>query len=189
MISTLTSDAFMVDDEGDRELSSDGCSRYGAYLRQRSEMFRDSETVTDDVLRFALAAWQIAQSPIMSPGYVRSHSRVVGNGEYWDDEGRPSVTVQIAMPLPASLARSAHCSAWRSWERQQNDQRWIQPYDNDGPAAFNILVVRVPLQAVSLPLPEYRSDAPATSVAKSAVRTICDLINDEVRPILVELRT
>jgi hypothetical protein len=186
MISTSMSDAFIVDDKGDRELSSDGCSRYGAYLRQRTAMFRDGDTVTDDILRFALAAWQIAQSPIMAPGYVRSHPRVVGNGEYWDDEGRPSVTVQIAMPLPTSLIRSARHSAWRSWEQQQNDQRWVQPYDNDRPAAFNILVVRVPLQAVTLPLPDYCNDAPTTSVAKSAVRTICDVINDEIRPILAE---
>jgi hypothetical protein len=58
MISTWESAAFWVDDTYDRDMSSDGRSRFGAYLRQKAGMFADEGDGTDNV-RFALAAWRI----------------------------------------------------------------------------------------------------------------------------------
>lgn len=77
----MTTKAFTVDDGHDADMASDGNSRFGAYIRQRRTMFCEDGHPVDDRVRFALTAWRIAQPPIMSPGYVRSHLRVVNNRE------------------------------------------------------------------------------------------------------------
>jgi hypothetical protein len=185
MISTATSVAFSTNDAYDRDMASDGRSRYGAYLRQKADMFRDGDDWTENSVRFALTAWQIAQSPIMAPGYVRSHPRVLHNCEHWDDEGRGALTIQLATALPTQVARSVRSLGWCDWER--HDQRWVEPYDNDRPAAFASIFVRVPLSPDSLPAPSYHSRTPDTGIAQLAVHVICGLANDKVEPMLIDL--
>jgi hypothetical protein len=183
-----TSSAFTVDETYDRDYSSDGRSRFGAYLRERSHMFRDGDGLMTESGAFALSAWRIAQSPIMAPGYVRTHPRVLSTEAYRDDDHRVAITVQVAAPLPAALVRAIDGWRWRGWERVGfTETRWVEPYDNDRPAAFTTVALRVPLAAAALPAPRYRAGVPETATAKRAVRAICDLLNDHVRPVLAEL--
>ena len=185
MIGSTTSVAFWVDDVYDQDMASDGCSRYGAYIRQKAYMFRDGDDWIDDNVRFALTAWRIAQPPIMSPGYIRIHPRVQDNCEHWDDDGRVALTVELAMPLPNQIAHYTRALDWCGWERP--DERWVEPYDNDRPAAFTTLAVRVPLPTGTLPAPSYRNAVPHVRTAQLAVRTICDLLNDATELILDHL--
>src|SRR6266498_6098900 len=68
--------AFWVDRDYDRENASDGLSRYGAYLRDASfEPWTDH----DQAVEWAVFAWRRATGPVMSPGYVRYHPRVVAD--------------------------------------------------------------------------------------------------------------
>jgi hypothetical protein len=144
-------------------------------------MFADEGDGTDNV-RFALAAWRIAQPPIMSPGYVRWHPRVVDNCEHWDDEGRVSLTIELATALPTQVARTTIGLGWAGWERY--GERWIEPYDNDCPAAFATLAIRVPLPSDLLPSLDCGIGTAPTYRAQSAVRVICGLINSKLEPVL-----
>lgn len=180
--------AFTVDDDYDREMASPGPSRFGVYLRQQADAFRDCEAA-DSAVRFALTAWRIAQSPIMAPGYVRWHPRVQENVEHWDDDGRVALTIEVAAPLPVVLSRLAVCRSWRDWERIGDRQHWVEPYDNDRAAAFTTLFIRVPIQPSLLPTPKFQQDIPSISTAKQAVRSLCRIANTAVEPILAALDT
>src|SRR6266536_4747559 len=107
-----------VDSDWDRTNASDRVSRYGAYLRSHTELFDYSwgeapGSITEDPGEFAIAALQVATGPIMSPGYVRWHPRVL---DYKLDRGldpepgRLVCTVTLATSLPLWLG-----SPWWSW--------------------------------------------------------------------------
>jgi hypothetical protein len=180
--------AFTVDETYDRDYGSGGRSRFGAYLRLNAGLFRDGGEMTIESRRFALSAWQIAQSPIMAPGYVLRHARVLGTEEHWDDEGRAALTVHVATPLPASVEWAITGWRWRGWEHVgYSDPRWVQPYDNDRPAAFTVVALRIPLPAAALPTPRYRDGIAAVATAKRAVGAVRDVLNRELCPVLAAL--
>jgi hypothetical protein len=65
---------FWIDCEYDRDNASDGVSRYGAYIRQaRFEPWTDN----DHAVELAEFAWRQATGPVMAPGYVRRHGRIL----------------------------------------------------------------------------------------------------------------
>jgi hypothetical protein len=180
--------AFTVDETYDRDFSSDGRSRFGAYLRQQAGMFDDGDGPTTDSCSFAVSAWRIAQSPIMAPGYVRTHSRVLGTEACWDDDRRVAMAIQVATPLPGVLVRVIDGWRWRGWQQVGfTETRWVEHYDNDRPAAFTTVTMRIPVAAAALPTPRYRTGAADTATAKRAVCALCDLFNEQIRPVLVAL--
>src|SRR6266540_539516 len=83
MTATAAGQVCWIDIDWDRSRASDGVSRYGAYLRTHTELFepwQDEDAhggVTPDAGEFAVAAFRVATGPIMSPGYVRWHPRVL----------------------------------------------------------------------------------------------------------------
>lgn len=180
--------AFAVDETYDRDFASDRRSRFGAYLRQQVDMFEYGDGLTTDKCSFALTAWRIAQSPIMAPGYVRLHPRVVGTGEYWDDDQRVAIVVRVAAPLPAEVAGAIDVWRWHGWDQiGYPDPHWVEPYDNDRPAVFTVVTLRIPIPAAALPVPRYRAGAADTATAKQAIRVIHDLLNVQVGPVLAAL--
>jgi hypothetical protein len=180
MVSRL---AFSTDDRTDRELASNGRSRYEAYLAQRRRAFCDDDVPTTNRVDFALAAWSIAGSPIMAPGYVSSHPRIQGTEVHWDYDHRAAIAVHIAVPAPPAADRLQ--SRWRSWSCDYAIPRWYDPFDNDRVTALATLVVRVPLDPERLPVPDYRSDgAPDIDTAKIAVGAICRHLNAELADLL-----
>src|SRR6266496_4954291 len=132
-----------VDSDWDRTNASDRVSRYGAYLRSHTELFDYSwgeapGSITEDPGEFAIAALQVATGPIMSPGYVRWHPRVL---DYKLDRGldpepgRLVCTVTLATSLPLWLG-----SPWWSWTERLGDP-WCDPDDTRHAALARLALV------------------------------------------------
>ncbi|MFG2694833.1 hypothetical protein [Kitasatospora sp. NPDC048407] len=60
----------IADDVADRRAASDGHSRFGSYLARNAHRLHDDGQPLNSQ-DFAFAVWQVATSPVMSPGYVR----------------------------------------------------------------------------------------------------------------------
>jgi hypothetical protein len=108
---------FRIDHDYDRENASDGVSRYATYVRQGS-----FEPYTDDFRAAELAeyAWRQATRPVMSPGYVRYHPRVLtARLDRSDWDGSLLATVGLVAGQPPGLrglhAPHAKDAWWRSW--------------------------------------------------------------------------
>ncbi|MBB5808954.1 hypothetical protein F4560_008722 [Saccharothrix ecbatanensis] len=176
--------AFRVDNRRDQDLASDGVSRYGAYLRQDAARFADLEDLPAE---FATAALRVALPPVMSPGYVLTHPRVLDVEPHWDDEGRLAIAVTLVSELPARLA--GVCARWAGWRRERSDwfdgaPRWSAPYDNDRRAVLPQVRVLVPVPVDCLPVPRLRHGAPDLNAAKCAVSSIVHVINHDLAPVL-----
>ena len=167
--------AFEPDDDYDQAHASDGASRYGAYLANHAYLFTDDDNEpTTDAELFAGAAWRVAQSPTMAPGYVRAHGRIQATSTHWDDESRLAVCVELAV----SSAPEAACFTfpWRRWTRDDVGH-WAAPSDYARPNALTVLRMALPLTGVSLPRPCYQHGRPDTATAKQAVAIICRTLN------------
>src|SRR6266511_986708 len=106
-----------VDEDWDRTNASDRVSRYGAYLRGHTELFdpwREATAgVTEDPGEFAIAALQVATGPIMSPGYVRWHARVL---DYKLDRGLDPEPGRLVCSVTLATFPSLWLgSPWRRW--------------------------------------------------------------------------
>ncbi|MEU0521959.1 hypothetical protein [Streptosporangium sp. NPDC006007] len=75
-MTTTTGTAYRIDHDTDSDRASDGISRYSAYVRQNAGKFSWAFEERDAV-EFAAVAFEIASSPIMSPGYVLDHPRIL----------------------------------------------------------------------------------------------------------------
>ena len=99
--------AFWVDRDHDREHASNGVSRYGAYLR---DAVFEPWTDHDQTVEWAVFAWRRATGPVMSPGYVRYHPRVLAarlERSGWDGSLVAGVDLVSTWPeeLTAALGR------------------------------------------------------------------------------------
>ncbi len=179
-----------VDGDWDRSRASDGVSRYGAYLRGHAELFDPWQEdayggITQDAGEFAVAAFRVATGPVMSPGYVGWHPRVLDHQVSHGDNpepGRLVCQVTLATSLPLRLG-----SPWRSWT-QYLGRDWCEP-DEDRHAALASLVLRWPLPVASLPRPDRpaRSGVPNLGDAKASVRVLVAAINATAGPVLTQL--
>ncbi len=178
-----------VDEDWDLVNASDRVSRYGAYLRGHTELFdpwhEAPNGITEDPGEFAIAALQVATGPIMSPGYVRWHARVL---DYKLDRGldpqpgRLVCHVTLATSLPLWLG-----SPWRGWTEYLGDP-WREP-DDARHAALARLELRWPIPDATLPHPgpPARSGYPNLRDAKAAVRALVAQINQTAGPVLAKL--
>jgi hypothetical protein len=180
-----------VDADWDRSQASDRISRYGAYLRSHTELFdpwhgQDApDRITQDPGEFAVAAFRMATGPIMSPGYVRWHPRVLDHQLSYGDNpesGRLVCQVTLAISLPLWLG-----SPWRSWTPDLG-RDWREP-DEDRHAALARLALRWPLPVASLPHPSTptRPGHPNLLDAKASVRALVAAINTTAGPVLAQL--
>jgi hypothetical protein len=180
-----------VDADWDRSQASDRVSRYGAYLRSHTEEFEPwrgedaPDGITRDPGEFAVAAFGVATGPIMSPGYVCWHPRVLDHQvSYGDDPtpGRLVLKVTLAISLPVWLG-----SPWRSWTSYMG-RDWYEP-DQDRHAGLASLELRWPLPVTSLPhpSPSARPGQPNLADAKASVRALVAAINATAGPVLAKL--
>src|SRR6266545_8105839 len=180
-----------IDADWDREFASDRRSRYGAYLRGHTELFEpwQGEDTPDRITRdpgdFAIAAFKVATGPIMSPGYVCWHPRVLDHEVSYGDDPDPRRLVcklTLAVTLPLWLG-----SPWRSWTHYMG-RDWREPDENQH-AALTSLVLRWPLPAASLPRPKppRRSGVPNLADAKASVRALVAAFNATAGPVLAKL--
>ncbi|WNV83234.1 hypothetical protein [Umezawaea sp. Da 62-37] len=182
-------DAFVRNEEHDLDAASNGRSRFEAYLGLNTNRFLDYDNEpTTDSTEFAVAALLTALPPVMTPGYVRTDSRVLDVGLHRDDEGRMAVVVTLASALPARI-ESWSGSRPRKWlrERRGPERSWVEPDDNDRLVLLPSLIVRVPLSGVVLPVPVYSRGLPDVVVAKVAVASVCDALNRTLVPVLAML--
>jgi hypothetical protein len=179
-----------VDVAYDRAHASDGVSRYGAYLRGHTEPFAPlygpaAGGITLDAGEFAAAAFRVATGPIMSPGYVGWHPRVldhtVGHGQDPEPD-RLVCSVTLATSPPRWLGLP-----WWSWT-QHLGRDWWEP-NEDRHAALARLELRWPLATSALPRPRPPAVAgqPNLRDATAAVAALVTAINATAGPVLAEL--
>ncbi len=199
---TITTDrALWIDADYDRDRASDGSSRYGAYVRQHLDSFAEcwDGTFEEDLkVHFAETAWRVATGPIMVPGYVRCHRRIMRTElaySYWD--GSLLAAVDLVTPWPAPLTES------RQWMEQSGRGRWsdwlvefgdalCEPSDQDlakGPFLLTTSSLRLAVPDGQLPLPPSARQAPhdLADLARQAVATAVREIDRVVRPVIEAL--
>lgn len=178
---------FWLDEDYDRSHASNGRSRYGSYLYSRSHLFHDDDQPTDPH-RFAILAFDIASPPVMAPGFVCHHPRVLHVAWPRDDEDRWACEIQLIAPRPAVIERALRGRYWTDWQPRWDRRGWYPPYDNDRPAAHTVTILRIPLPAEILPAPAYQPDGtPDVATAQQACRVLCEHINAGLVDILTAL--
>jgi hypothetical protein len=177
--------AFWADRDYDREYASDGISRYGAYLRDATfEPWTDN----DQAVEWAAFAWRRATGPVMSPGYVRYHPRVLAaqlERSGWD--GSLVAGVNLVSPWPEEIGdRDAYWQDWPTEYLGGGAVSYYEPSEADV-AARPYLLATISLQFTvpSATLPE----PPATSAAllsagQQAVAVVMAELNRIVGPVL-----
>jgi hypothetical protein len=193
--------AAWVDRGYDRDRATDdGIGRYGAYLRDRLDGFRDCDFGEDDRdLRdrvvFAQRAWAIANGPIMEPALVLTHPRVgpvTTAADDWDYQ-HLLVTVEVLSELPAGMYDALGYKwggldysplwGWRQRERSRSPQ---PPF-----LAVPRLDLSFPIVATILPSPPpLDQDSPLeglVAAAYAAVDAIVTALNRHLQPVLALL--
>lgn len=171
-------------------IAKDEHARYGNYLGGHAEMFMDEEEPTTDPAEFARWAFTIATGPIMAPGFITHHERVVTVGWHGDDSYRLALELGLAVPMPPAIVRAVSQTSVRGWKHRTTpwNAHWDAPEDNDRPSVFTTLTCRVPIDPTRLPTPRYAvGNAPRTPTAANAVAEVCGMVNKFVRPILAML--
>ena len=184
-----------VDEDYDRQTSSSG-SRYAAYLAQHARSFRDpwDESVLAGAVDFAAAAWWVACSPVMAPGYVRLRpdiaSVTVGCDE--DGEGLRHLDVEIRLDLDdLSVSwRLAQADSWaRTWA---GDARVYYRPQVKRPTLLTTAHLLIPTRDEDLPTPNGVGKPFDGTVdvadAKASVRALAAMVNRETVPVLAVLR-
>jgi len=192
---SLAPAAFWVDRDNDREHAGDGVSRYGAYLRDAAfEPWTDH----DRAVEWAVFAWERATGPVMSPGYVRYHPRVLGarlDRSGWD--GSLVAGVNLVSPWPAET-KTALTRAVRLGDRDAYWQDWPTEYASGDTVSYHepsaadlaarpYLLVRLSSQFTvpSAALPEPPATPTALlSAGQQAVAVVVAELNRIVGPVL-----
>jgi hypothetical protein len=179
-----------VDEIYDRENSSNRVSRYGVYLRQRAHWFEPDELKPMSPTAFAVQAWRIACSPVMSPGYVRLGPDVSDvTCRHADEPGLMVADIEVRLPWPHALQCAELTGGWKGWARSR-DYDGRRPHldpDDDRAALLFTVELRVPIRESDLP--------PAPSVgaqvdvadAKRSVAAVCRMVNDTAGPLVSAL--
>lgn len=186
----MSAGVFRVDTAYDRANASDGVSRFAAYLRKAADGFAaDVELFDDPVAVVAARAWNTARPPVMCPGYVADHPRVLSARADRDEfDADLMFTVQLVSALPEAVARAAGWS-WRSWRFEEWPGRFEAPELRRAGRDRALLPtmtaqVLIPARAVlSTPggrVPDWRELA-------RAVGRMCAVLNTELGPVVAAL--
>ena len=182
---------FWVDTDHDQANASDGVSRYGAYVRQAGRgFFEDAEDHEDPAAALAARAWNTACPPVMVPGFVAWHPRVLSARAERDDwNGDLLLTVDLVSTLPGAVALAAGWS-WRSWQYCEWFERFEVPPLRE--AGRDKALVPTVTASVLIPptcvVPQMSPGSPDwRSLAVEAVRGICRVLNTELGPIVAAL--
>ena len=186
--------AFWVDRDYDRSHASDGISRYGAYLRNAAfEPWTDH----DQAVEWAVFAWERATGPVMSPGYVRYHPRVLGarlERSGWDGSLAAGVSLVSAWPeqLTGALARAVQLgdreAYWQDWpaEYRGGAACYYEPSEADiaaRPYLLTTVSVQFTVPTATLPDPPVAPTA-RLEAGRQAVAVVLAELNRVVGPVL-----
>jgi hypothetical protein len=187
--------AFWVDRDYDREYASDGISRYGAYLRDAAfEPWTDE----DQAVEWAVFAWWRATGPVMSPGYVRCHPRVLAarlERSGWDGSLVGGVDLVSSWPdqLKTALARGVRHggreASWQDWPTGYRGGETISYYEPseadvaDRPYLLATVSLQFTVPSAELPEPP-ATPAFLLSAGQQAVTVVVAQLNQIVGPVL-----
>lgn len=197
-------DAFEIDAEYDRDHSDDGVSRYGAYVRDRMSTFAEAwdGTWDDGTVPFATTAWRTATGPVMSPGYVRHHQRILSAQivrNEWDGSLAADVSLAIFQPPSLRFMRSEHnMGIWRDWPTEHDFGRdatvFLDPSGEDVIRSSYLmasarLCFSLPDAQAALAVPHAGWALPgaAEAEAREAVAILVDALNEVVGPVLRQI--
>jgi hypothetical protein len=186
--------AFWVDQEYDRANASDGISRYGAYLR---DVAFEPWTDHDQPVEWAAFAWRRATGPVMSPGYVRRHPRVLAarlERSGWDGSLAAAVTLvspwpeEIKTPLARSVRLGEREAYWQDWpsEYRGGISCYYEPSEADvvaRPYLLATLSLQFTVQSEALPEPP-AGPAARLAAGRRAVAVVVAELNRIVGPVL-----
>jgi hypothetical protein len=185
--------AFWIDRDYDREHASDGISRYGTYLR---DGVFGPWTDNDQAVEWAAFAWERATGPVMSPGYVRYHPRVLAanlDRSGWD--GSLFAAVSLACPWPEQLTRALaravrlgdRDASWQDWPAEYAGKTCYYEPSEAEVAARPYLLATLSLQftvpSAALPEPP-ASSAARLGAGRQAVAVVVAELNRIVGPVL-----
>jgi hypothetical protein len=170
---------FWIDHGYDRERAATDVGRYAAHVAANPDAFADTYGDISPV-GFACVAWDLATAPSLSPGYVRTHRRVleaacVRNGY----DGGLGCRVSLVAPWPAELSANrawGHDQGWRDWPLVLG--QYVAPPDRDTarvPHARATLLVEAPLPLDGLP---ESPESPDDGIAEAATRAVTILVRE-----------
>jgi hypothetical protein len=189
--------AFWVDREYDRDNASDGVSRYAHYVNQHPPF--KPWTDNDQAVELAVFAWERATGPIMAPGYVRLHPRILAARlERNDWDGSLAAVVDVITGRLAELGQKwpphPGTHGWLSWPTENvfasDSIRYLEPSGEDLTKASYMLPsvsLRFPVTVTGLPV---REDYPLLEGAcEQAITLVVDALNRVVNPVIEALES
>lgn len=179
---------------------NDDISRYGAYLRQRPNEFRDGwsdePAPISTAAEFAVHAWRVATAPVMVPGYAQVRPdlrRITLNRD--DDDG--SLYAEVHVPLRhhnISGGAKRFPYSWQDWETERayggadEYPSLLEPRIGKTPAVVATAVVRVPgREWPHLITPSAYEGRTLLEEARQTVYAVAQHINDDAGPIVARL--
>jgi hypothetical protein len=186
--------AFCVDADYDREHASDGVSRYGAYLRDaRFEPWTDE----DQAVELAVFAWERATGPVMSPGYVRYHPRILTARlarSDWDGSLIARVDVLTGQPEYLRRPRSDDVRGfWRDWPDEYSFAREQIVYYEPGTqelakrSRYALASVSLRFTVPSGDLPDTRGHGASLGICREALAVVVGELDRAVGPVLARM--
>jgi hypothetical protein len=196
----MTSQAFWIDYEYDSSHANRaGGSRYLDYVADRHRSFDDCwEWDEVPVARFAATAWRIATGPIMSPGYVRIHPRILGvNLERNEWDGGLVASVDLITPAPQAVKSSSEWGGgkwWRDWPSESLSSREAYYYPGGEELAKDPYILpsvslrfAVPADRVPTPPPDNPTLSELQHAAKHCVIALVAELNQTINPVIEKL--
>lgn len=184
---------FWPDLNYDRANALDGVSRFAAYLRRAAGGFAEDAKMFDDPAAAGAAvaarAWNTACPPVMCPGYVARHPRVLSARADRDDfDGDLMLTVELVSALPEVVSRVAGWS-WRSWQFEEWPGRFEVPALRRA-GRDRALVPTLTAQVLITPgsvLSMHGNQVPDWRELAAVVRRICAVLNTQLGPVVAAL--
>ncbi len=191
--------AFWVDHDYDRDHADVGSvSRYAHYVRQHPPF--EPWTDNDQDVELAVFAWERATGPIMAPGYVRRHPRILAarvERNEWDGSAAAAVDLITGWPAELRQQRLVHPGpdGWRDWPTEtlfaSDSIRYLDPSGEDltnGSYALASVSLRSKLATPALPWQPARS-ADFVATCQQAVALVVSSLNHMVNPVLEALES
>lgn len=192
--------AFWIDYEYDADHANRANgSRYFDYITDKAGAFEDCwdwEEVPK--ARFAATAWRIATGPIMAPGYVRIHPRILGvDLERSDWDGSLLACVDLITPPPHALQSSSEWGGgkwWRSWPSESLSSREAYYYPSGEDLAKDPYILPsvslrflIPDDRVLAPPADHPSLPELQHAAQHCVKALVDELNASITPVIEKL--
>lgn len=190
-----------IDEDYDHDRASDRRSRYGVYLEQNADLFRDSwsdePAPLDDPVEFAVHAWRVATGPVMSPGYVQRRPDL-GGVELRRDEDDGSLLAIVQVPLRhAQIGGNAKRFpyTWQDWGQARawasDDPHYpglVPPESFKRPAVLATAEVIVPGHGWNgLITPSVYGGPKLVTEAKAVLEALVEQINVDAGPVVDKL--